>query len=456
MLSFFKFSQITKAVLLASVFFAFSSSYAQFSVEVGDQPLAFVYSDGMEDGFFVICGGQDSDFNGSLDDGETPGSIWFISEEVDGFASEKMIDIPGSFPNYPHGFVVAENGTFLVVLSNGNITSYDIENNILVPQPALGSDNRAGVQLEDIGVLRLETNDNNESSFVLRADVPIIGATDFEIDAGEFAELMGIAFDESEEALYLLTTNRVEEGNFDDFVLQYGELVINETSFTVTWDYKTIVIGSQPNDIEFNFDGDDATTVAIVCNMSHEVYIFDVIEEEIIQVIDTGTEGFDGPNKAFFVDNEYIAVSQFDNRVVLYEIETGNPVMDVMTENEPFDLIVAGDTPLEYTAIYTEVRKEDFSPANRVVFSELFPISVEEGYEKVNFKLYPTVVKDKMNIEIGSELIGRDFMVFSYSGEEVFSGSIDSERISIDRNELPASGLYYVRIGGSVKPVFVR
>jgi len=453
-------------LLLVALFaISFSNSIANSSLtlidadddlRLGSQPL-LVYFDEANFTLHFFCNGIDVNFNGIFDEGEDEPASWYAYEMLnaaddDDFKLVHEFDRFFKFPFRPTiiGTSGAGNGRILLPFSNtvdeewseiatGYIASYDLVTyDVLNENLYIGNVNGVGHAGSDHYLLARNPNfgENGIVDVYSASARRVLQSLEGGINVMDSRSTMT-----SDGKLRIATISNGAYGE-DQSVIHVGE-VVHMQDFEKT----EIQIGKQANHLVLA--GDRAF---VTCGKSHDVYIINLITEEVESIVNVGTTGdFDGPRECVVIDESTIAVTTYSNDVRLIDVvqnsvlsigETGGKAESAFLFNFP------GEAP---HLIVTVPLNPDYSPNNLIKAFEIGVSSVRSDNLSLKANIYPNPVVDKFSFELNEELVMDNnsmYSIFDVSGKVVASGNLTTNTVNVsDLNLLNGQYFFMFTVG---------
>lgn len=433
------FSQILRlCACLVALFFVANSAFAQLekNIPVGLQPVSIIYANSL---VHVFCEGQDMNFNGIIDAGDTPSSWWIIDPATNTVRSH--INFEQGFLQFP--FRAAMSANVLFVSHLGRVRSFNIKTQKLaqdtVATASAGSQIRGLAFLNNILYMSV-TKDYTNPGVVLAYNT----FTKMMLDStSAFANTQQIV-------LFTTSLNKsgrlvLSEGTFGN---QDSKLQISKLDSSGKFITKALNLGNAGNHIYVRGDS------AFVCvNGSNNIVVVDLNSESVVRTISVGTSGFNGPRESTSIGDD-LFVTTYNSDVRRFSISTGELTETFSTgsKSEGITVIngklwIANEYQKDsYTNFDSTVTLWKYSPITSVVN----PTSEEIKQEN----LYPNPVRSSSILEfpLSNGSIQPQISVVTLLGETVakissieVSGEIARAEISTEQLHLVA-GRYFVRI----------
>lgn len=331
--------------------FAFTYYDYKAEVKVGISPNNIFKID--DNGFYVVCLGQDLDFDFNYDDGDEYPSLWYVSynKDNDKYSSEKVFTF-NDFTNYlPIRVAVDKVGHILYMPLLSGIVSISLDDYSVI------DDNISNISANGLeyiaGHLLVSSNDdnsngqlsvinlsNNQVLQTIKIGTNLMNCIYYQGDQGiSIAALTVGPFGESQSKLY------------------YGA-IDHKFDFALS---DSILLGDTGNDIAYS-NGRIFATV----NFSNIVKGVD-LESKEVRSFNLGTTGYNGPRDLKVVDGKlYVTTYAEDFRI--FDIETGALESIINSKN---NLHLEGLEQLDNNTIAVAgIYNSDYSASNIVEIYE--------------------------------------------------------------------------------------
>ena len=443
------------ALIAISTFNAFANASwtlidTEDDLQFGSQPL-MLYFDEVNSTMHLFCNGIDANFNGKFDEGEDEPASWYIYNMLDNgnggsFTLVQEFERFFKFPFRPTIIASTESASGRILLPFGNtvdenwseiepgfISSYDLVSfDVLNENLYIGNVNGVG---------------HAGSDHYLLARNPIAGENGivdvYSASARRVLQTLQSGVNVMDSRSTTTSDGKLRIATISNGV--FGEdksmIHVGEVKHMQDFEKKDIEIGLQANHLVIN--GDRAY---VTCGKSHEVYIINLITEEIENVINVGTTGdFNGPRECAVINEELIAVTTYSNDVRLIDVKN-NSVLSIGGTNGKAESVTLINLPDQAPRLVVTVPlNDDYSPNNVIKAFVLEATSIRSSSYQLEASIYPNPFVDKFNFELNEELVldnNSMFSIFDVSGKVIASGKLTSQTINVsDLNIL--NGQYY-------------
>ncbi len=376
--------------------FAFTYYESKSEVNVGKSPSKIIKID--DKGFFVVCLGQDIDYDFVFDEGEELPSLWYITYNANdnSYSSEKKYTFD-SFTNYPYTTVRFgvddENNILFVPLRKGVISisldDFTIIDNAVSNISANGLEYVAGHLLISYN----DENSNGKLSVVNLANNQVLQTLKIGVNLQEtiyYPSAKGIS-------IAALSVGPFGESNSKVF---YGA-IDHKFDFALT---DSVLLGNTGNHLQFA-NGKIYATV----NMSHEIKEIDPVTH-VVRTFHTGTAGYNGPRESMVFNNKlYVTTYAEDFRI--FDLESG-----------VLESIIDSENNLHLEGI--EQLNENTFAVSGILTNEYAASQTVEIYEKSNFN-YPMLKYNVGTAPVWIENIDNVVHVICYGNDINSNGVFD-------------------------------
>jgi WD40 repeat protein len=385
--------------------------------------------------FYIICIGDDVEFDGVYDEGtDTKASIWKYEW---GSIPEQVAEIDGYFPKFPvNVFGIGDNS--FIPMTDGNVYMFDYATQTLESEPTFEIDTDAIFYLQDEEDGEVNTIEMLLTSNAVGDSEVSVFVNGFQInlDAGKYATNMNIVGGDDSGELYIATLNH--DGTFQNWTVQVGKITFGLVS---TWDYVSIPVGNTPNSIVLAPENDnDEAEFYVIGNGSHEIYRINSVTGELVQTIQTDTEGFGGPRDAWLINENMLVVSTYSKKTLVIDTESE---VSVEFQADHFGEGLIGNF---FNLAMAMPFNEDYSKNNTIAIYS-YPISVQTETQ-YDFSISPNFLDTQASI-VSEDKQATGYQVYSITGELVTEGVMINGEGVINRSSFSTPGLYRVIIGGN-------
>ena len=355
--------------------FAFTNYEFRNEVKVGKSPSKIFSFD--DKGFFVVCLGQDIDYDFEFDEGEELPSLWYVSyNNNDNSYSSEMKYSFEDFTNYPYTtvrFGLDKEGKALYVPLRKGVISISLDD-FTILDPAVINISAYGLEYV-AGHLLVSYNDENSNgklTVVNLANNQVLQTLNIGINLQEtiyFPSSKGIS-------IAALSVGPFGESNSKVF---YGA-INHKFDFALS---DSVLLGNTGNHLQFA-NGKIYATV----NMSHLIKEIDPVTHAV-RTFHTGTSGYNGPRESLVVGDK-LFVTTYAEDIRIFDIESGflESIIDSKNNFHLEGLEVINENTIAVSGIYTDT----YSASNTV---EIFTKS-ETKYPMTSYNVggYPVWIEN--------------------------------------------------------------
>ncbi len=235
-----------------------------------------------------------------------------------------------------------------------------------------------------------------------------------------------------------------------------GLVILNEGSFgtdnsTLTiaeanngnFDLTDINIGNGGNHIEQNGD-----RIAVTVNGSNKILIIDLNTKVILNTIDVGTTGFDGPRETRFLSGNIIAVTTYLGDVRIFNINDGKMISSYKVHGKA-EGMSADDNYL----FVANSNNKDYSADSIISVFTILKSDVKDNIDN-HSGVYPNPAVDLYNIHFPSNNEIRKIEIYDISGNKIYDYSYlsSASTVTLSASQLGQKpGIYFLNIYNNMK-----
>ncbi len=337
------------------------------SIEVGKSPVKIFKIDDSND-FFVVCLGQDADFDSEFDQGEEFPSIWKVTfnPSTQMYLTEKKIGLDKFF-KYPVRPAIDKSNKIIYLPLTGVVQSYSLEDFQQIDSQVSNID-ASGLDYV-AGHLLISTNDSQGNGKLVVLNLA----------SGQVLQTINLGVNLQETIYYpgkqgiSIASLAIGSYGSDSSKVYYG--AINHTfDFDLS---DSVIVGNTANHLLFN-NGKLYVTV----NMSHIVMEID-LETHFTRTFHTGTSGFSGPRESK-VDGDYLFVTTYAGDIRAINLLTG--VLESIFPIEEFNISEGLEFISSNRFAVAEVFDFTYSPVSMVDIYEVADVNYSFKSMSVGFK----------------------------------------------------------------------
>lgn len=406
------------------------------TVTVGKQP-GMIYPGQLTKGImpFVICMGQDADFDFTHDEGEEYPSIWSMTMTSPGVLSaSKVLDLPFASVSFPIRPFVLEDKNLVYLVQGSKVVSYKLSNFDKVDE--FDVDASASAVSIDGNFAYVTVSYWDKPGYVKKYNLTSKEVVD-SIAAG-FSPRQTLPFNNG--TMALLTEGSPSKNNST-----IGFYDVSGAKATLI---SELTVGDVANSmkIEGNF-------MYVTMNGSHEIKIINLSTKTIENSIKFPTTGYDGPRETLILNKTASQNYQdYEFFTTAYNGRTyygkGLTILDSSEAGEKRE----GVTMIMGAVLaVTDMNKQDeaYTPANTVSFYYGTPSSVEDS--KVNYaNSYPCPAIDNVTINLyADQAQDATVAIYSVNGTKAteFNTQINDGKINLSATQLNlVSGKYIANV----------
>ncbi|HRP02878.1 MAG TPA: T9SS type A sorting domain-containing protein [Candidatus Kapabacteria bacterium] len=348
------------AISINSLYSIDSFTHYNFSseVNVGKSPSKVFTLD--DNGFFVVCGGYDADFDANLDDGDEYPSVWQVTKNSEGKYISELKFTFDDFTNFPFFSLrcgLDSKGKVLFVPLKHKIVSLSLEDFSLIDDD-ISSISANAVEYV-AGHLLVSYNDANSNGKL----------TVVNLSNNQELQTINIGINLQETIYYPgasgISIAALCVGAFgsDNSTVYYGA-IDHKFDFSLS---DSVVIGNTGNHLQYSDGKLYATT-----NMSHYVKQIDPATHEV-KTLYTGTSAYNGPRESTVINGK-LFVTTYSEDFRIYDLAT-NALVSIINSKNNLDL--EGLTKIDdNTVAVAGIYNNDYSAANKV---EIYSVGTLES-----------------------------------------------------------------------------
>jgi len=458
-----RFLRIFVFFICVSSAYSWPSVSFKEKVEVGLQPLA-VNFDSKTNLYHIFCNGDDKNYNGKIDEGDTPPSWWTLKYDNNNLIKTKVKEFTNGYFQFPLRVDFLDANDFsdrlvyipfadetdanFKVTKSGYIQSLSLDDFEVVDDNVCGFKGEAVASYGPHLLIPKNPADGSEGEvivFNLAIKKPLQT-----IKAGKMVQ-EAQAFSDANGKLRLAAFSLGSFGA-DSSILHIAE-VPHTQDFTFT-DFK---IGKTPNHLAIN-----KGKVVVTLNGSHEVLFKDITKLEVAPTIfKTGTTGFNGPRETVFLEAYNIFLTTTYNGELLWKADYQTEFQRVEASSKNIKAALEGIVAREgignvvvASPYDTTYNKEN---GGVYIFDKLENTSVEEIQTKANDKslIFPNPVRSKLKLNLSQDDLNAFYSVqiTDNTGSVVYSsnemGYTLANGIAVVSLNLQTNGCYFLTLQSS-------
>ena len=404
------------------------------TVTVGKQP-GMIYPGQLTKGImpFVICMGQDADFDFTHDEGEEYPSIWSMTMTSPGVLSaSKIIDLPFASVSFPIRPFVVEDKNSIYLVQGSKVASYKLSNFEKVEE--FDVDASASAISIDGDYAYVTVSYWNNPGYVKK----------YNLTSKEVVDSIGAGFSPRQTLPYWNGSLAVlTEGN-------YGQTNSVVTLYDVSGE-KAVVITEIPVGGLGNSMIMEGNYLYVTMNGTHEIKIINLNSRAIENTITLPTTGGDGPRETLILNKTASDNYQdFEFFTTAYNGRTYyGKGLNVLDSSEAGSKREALTMIMGNVLAVTDMNNFDYSPAYTVSFYYGTPSSVENN--KVNYaNSYPCPAIDNVTINLyANQAQDATVAIYSVNGTKAteFNTQINDGKINLSATQLNlVSGKYIANV----------
>ncbi len=403
------------------------------TVTVGKQP-GMIYPGQLTKGImpFVICMGQDADFDFTHDEGEEYPSIWSMTMTSPGVLSaSKVLDLPFASVSFPIRPFVVEDKNLIYLVQGSKVASYKLSN-------------FEKVEEFDVDASASAISIDGDYAYVTVTYWDIPGyVKKYNLTSKEAVDSIGAGFSPRQTLPYwngsLAVLTEGSYGQTNSVVTLYD--VSGEKAVVIT----EIPVGGLGNSMIM-----EGNYLYVTMNGTHEIKIINLNTRAIENTIALPTTGGDGPRETLILNKTASENYQdFEFFTTAYNGRTYyGKGLNVLDSSEAGSKREALTMIMGNVLAVTDMNNYDYSPANTVSFY-YGTASVEDN--KVNYaNSYPCPAIDNVTINLyADQAQDATVAIYSVNGTKAteFNTQINDGKINLSATQLNlASGKYIAKV----------
>ncbi len=420
----------------------FSSFNDKARLEVGKQP-AFVYCSPTSNpiGNFVVCLGQDVNFNGTYDDGDEAPSLWkfniisllSMNEGKLGCDPVKIMDFRFGSISFPVRACVNADSHLLYIIEGAKAAIYNLLDNSIVKE--FNIDTMASAISINGDYAYITVSPYGTAGYVKKYSLTTNTSVD-SIPCGIAPRQTLPYWDGS---LAILT-----EGNFGG---TDSKISLYDVSGEKAAKFAELEVGGTANHIAM-----EGNYLYVTMNGSHEIKIIDLSTRTIVDSIKLPTSGYDGPRETIvrnYTNSSNYQYSEFFTTAYNGRVYYGKGLQVI--DSSEVDGKRESIAPIAYSngIAVTTINNADYSPSNILTTYEA--INSVSDSPKINYaNAYPCPAIDNVTINIyANQAQDATVAIYSVSGTKIaeINTLINDGKINLSAAQLNlVSGKYIANV----------
>lgn len=315
-------------------------------IEVGSQPAEIFYDENTGI-YHIFCLGKDINYNGVKDENDENPS-WWVLNQSNLSSPVKKIDFDFGNMGFPFRPFVDFTNKKLYISQNNFLKIYDLNTSDLINQFEIPY-NATAISVEG----------NYLYLSIVKSFDQVGELESYDLNTFKKTGSVTCGYSVGQSIIYTLNNNKyiavISQGNgAENSILDI--FLINNGSFTQIKRFENL--GNFANHIAIYND-----ELYLTINGSHKIYVIDLKDHTVKNIINTLTNGYNGPREIALLDEKYLFTTTYDKKILIFDKNNGSLLDSYLINNKTEGLAFGANGN---QLLVAEINDENYVPINKV------------------------------------------------------------------------------------------